>query len=527
MARTQIAFDDFNRAGTALGSNWTTMNTAVGGDVLIDSSVKFKGQFGLQADSNRASARWSGAGTFSADQYSECRLEGLTGAPYGATTSVGVVCRASGSAGTRTFYSFTMIPATPGAYETSLEKCVNGTRTVLYAGTVAWVLNDLISLEVEGTTIRACRNGTALGGSFTVTDASISTGAPGVIASGATIFGDDWTGGDVTAPAAAPTFTGTIPTLTGVQGAALAAQSPTIASYFTGTGITYTVSPALPSGLSISSSTGVISGTPSADTDWSGAVTATNSGGAQASNTFAITIAATAPTLSSSTKSTPTSTTAVVGCTTDTGNGTMRAVLTLDSAAPSVAQVKAGQNAAGSSATTVIPTALTISSAGAKVFPAASVVSGTTRYGWIVHTNSDGADSAVLSLGVLYPGTGRPVADVSVAGWAPSTGSDVFAVLDEDAESDADFVTSPALSGTATTATMTLDKAYPAGTYSVKVRASVDSGAGTLRVRMLSGADASVGVTADQAITTTPTTYTLPVTVSADAIRIRVEVLSA
>lgn len=110
----------------------------------------------------------------------------------------------------------------------------------------------------------------------------------------ASVFG----GGSVSAGAAAhpvtrvaaPTFTGAIPTLTGTQGAALAVQSPTIASYFTGTGITYTVSTALPSGISINSSTGVISGTPATDTDWSGTVTATNGGGAISSNTFAITI---------------------------------------------------------------------------------------------------------------------------------------------------------------------------------------------------------------------------------------------
>lgn len=97
----------------------------------------------------------------------------------------------------------------------------------------------------------------------------------------------------VTLPAAAtPVFSGTIPTLTGTQGSALAVQSPTIASYFSGSDITYTVSTALPTGLSISSTTGVISGTPSTDTDWSGYVTATNSGGAVNSNTFAITIAA-------------------------------------------------------------------------------------------------------------------------------------------------------------------------------------------------------------------------------------------
>lgn len=90
----------------------------------------------------------------------------------------------------------------------------------------------------------------------------------------------------------APTFTGTIPTLTGTEGVALAAQSPTIASYFSGAGITYTVSTALPAGLSINSGTGVISGTPSTGDDWSGYVTATNGGGSDDSNTFPITISA-------------------------------------------------------------------------------------------------------------------------------------------------------------------------------------------------------------------------------------------
>lgn len=97
---------------------------------------------------------------------------------------------------------------------------------------------------------------------------------------------------DYTAGVSAPVFSGTIPTLTGTQGVAMAAQSPTIASYFTGTGITYTVSTALPAGLSINSGTGVISGTPSTGDDWSGYVTATNGGGSDDSNTFAITISA-------------------------------------------------------------------------------------------------------------------------------------------------------------------------------------------------------------------------------------------
>lgn len=232
------------------------------------------------------------------------------------------------------------------------------------------------------------------------------------------------------------------------------------------------------------------------------------------------------PELSVPTKNTPTSATAVVGATVDVASGTLYAVLTLDNSAPSVAQVKAGQDSAGSSATTVAPTPLTITSAGAKSFAAATVVAGTTRYGWIV-LESGGNDSTVLAVGAVYPGTGRPVTDVSVAGWTPTGAASAAAALNEDSPgNDAEYITSPALSGVASTASMTLDKTYPAGTYSIKVRAGVDAGAGNLVVRLLNDSDVSQGVTANQALNTTPTTYTLSITTTGEATRIRVEVTS-
>lgn len=232
------------------------------------------------------------------------------------------------------------------------------------------------------------------------------------------------------------------------------------------------------------------------------------------------------PELSVPTKSTPSSTTAVVGATVDLAAGTLYAVLTLDNSPPSAVQVEAGQDSAGSSATTVAPAALTITSTGAKSFAAATVVSGTTRYGWIVHKNG-GVYSTVLATGPMYPGTGRTVSDVLTAGWTASTGSNLAAMLDEDVADDADYITSPTLSGSASVAEFALDKTYGAGTYSIKVRASVNVGAGTLRVRMLNGSDVSQGVTSDQAINTTPTTYTLPITITGDATRIQIEVLAA
>lgn len=109
----------------------------------------------------------------------------------------------------------------------------------------------------------------------------------------------------------APTFSGPIPSFTGTVGIAFAAQSPTLASYFTGLSIVYTVSTALPTGLSIDSDTGVISGTPSVTASWSGTVIATNSGGSQASNSFGITINPPAPTVTTQ----PSSASAIEGTT--------------------------------------------------------------------------------------------------------------------------------------------------------------------------------------------------------------------
>lgn len=210
MARTQIATDDFNRASLGT-SDWAQMNTGLAGDVQTDSSIRIKGQYGTQPTDQKPTARWIGAGTFSNDQYSSLRL--TAGPAGGSQAAVGVAVRASGSAGTRTFYEF-FVDGLASNYNTTLSKWVNGTRTVLHTSTgVSWASNDLISIEVEGTQVRGCKNGTPLGGSFTLTDASISSGAPGVVAASNGFNGDDWEGGDVTAPASAMSGDGVLSNL--------------------------------------------------------------------------------------------------------------------------------------------------------------------------------------------------------------------------------------------------------------------------------------------------------------------------
>ena len=49
----------------------------------------------------------------------------------------------------------------------------------------------------------------------------------------------------------------------------------------------------------------------------------------------------------------------------------------------------------------------------------------------------------ITALSLEVPGqVARPVADVSAGGWTPSTGSDLYATLDEIAASDADYSSS-------------------------------------------------------------------------------------
>lgn len=207
--------------------------------------------------------------------------------------------------------------------------------------------------------------------------------------------------------------------------------------------------------------------------------------------------------VSAPTKSTPTATSAIVGFTTDIAAGTAHAVLTLTNNQPSIAQIKAGQDHTGSSATTVSPADLTITSAGVKNFASVAVVSGTTRYGWIVH-EANGIDSAVLATGPMYPGTGRPAAGVTASGgWTASTGADLGAVMAEDAPgSTAEFMSTPTLTGSFQDKDIPLTQPYPPGTYNnLRFSARNVGGAATARVSLLNAAGAVLATSGDQALT--------------------------
>lgn len=105
----------------------------------------------------------------------------------------------------------------------------------------------------------------------------------------------------------------------------------------------------------------------------------------------------TAPTLSAATITSITSTTAVLGATTDEANGTLYVVVSTSNTAPSAAQIIAGQIHTGSAAT--FAGNLAISSTGAKTITATGLASVANYYAHFTHRDAASNSSAVLSSG--------------------------------------------------------------------------------------------------------------------------------
>ena len=196
MARTTVATDDFNRA--SLGADYAQINTGLGGNVSINSSIRVQGQYATQPVDDKATARRI-TETFSDDQFASMAITNIND-DVGVTNKVGVAVRVgSATDGSKNLYEVVVTSGAVGDKTISLNKWVAGTRTVLHSGTAAFTNNDLIELEVIGTTLTVCKNGTALGGSFTQTDSSLTTGKPGIVVGSTNTYGDSATFGDVTA----------------------------------------------------------------------------------------------------------------------------------------------------------------------------------------------------------------------------------------------------------------------------------------------------------------------------------------
>jgi len=147
-----------------------------------------------------------------------------------------------------------------------------------------------------------------------------------------------------------------------------------------------------------------------------------------------------------------------------------------------------------------------------------------STFGTPAGTTTDGI-SAYVTYNLAGSLPTNPGSDVTIFGWVPTPAGSCAAAIDESgAANDTDYVTSPDLRAAADPLRMTLAGAVLAGTVNVAVRASVNSGTGNLTVRFFDAGGSQVGVTSPQALTTTPTTYNLPVTLSGTATQVQIEV---
>jgi hypothetical protein len=212
MGRTAIATDDFTGDGPALGANWANLNTNWV-TVSKTGGIVYGAQTGSPTGSTEGAARWVGAGTFTDDHYSSIVLTNLTN--NGTDYVMGVCVRATaGTDSTRDYFLAFVVHSGGGpTYTTKLAKIVNGSYTEIHSASVTWTATDRLELEVSGASgsivLTVCKNGTALGGSFSqtgLTEAALTSGgAPGVIATGTSaIQGDDWEGGSYTADSGDP-----------------------------------------------------------------------------------------------------------------------------------------------------------------------------------------------------------------------------------------------------------------------------------------------------------------------------------
>lgn len=223
MARSKIAEDLFDRADGVIGADWSYIRLSS----FQPTAPSITGQRVRPhaAGSNYQVMRWNGAGTFSDDQYAKVSIENFTfqSADYRA----GVVVRCSADTDANAdYYAFWVQDDGGASSRTSkLVKVVNGALTELDSRVGAWASDDTVSLEVEGTTLRAYKNDVEL---FSVDDPDITTGKPGfLVAGGPSARADNWEGGDVVAGGATRNVAGANSTQsnTSTQGAITIAES--------------------------------------------------------------------------------------------------------------------------------------------------------------------------------------------------------------------------------------------------------------------------------------------------------------
>jgi hypothetical protein len=190
------AADDFNRANGALGGSWTAM---ADGAMTISSQAVAGGNSGQSGDTRTAE-------TYTSNQYSQVQVTStqLTGGQW-----IGPAVRSQNS-GLNLYLGIYFW--NNGSPQLRLYKRISGSFTQLGSSypTSGLAAGTTLGLTANGSTISFLLNGSPV---ITVTDTSLTGGAPGIMAFG-TPMADNWAGGNITG-GASYTIGGTVSGLTG------------------------------------------------------------------------------------------------------------------------------------------------------------------------------------------------------------------------------------------------------------------------------------------------------------------------
>lgn len=205
MARTSIATSAFTGTNNTEPAGFTALNSGDGALTIDTNRIESSTSFG-STDAN--DSRWTGAGTFTANQYAKITVTGISNP--GGINKMGVVLRASADTGTgRDLYRVYYLEDNTSAIV--IQKILNGTPTQLNSTNVgAFANGDTVEGEIEEitgtTTIRSYRNGTLVATVTDTTSPITAIGAPGIcggIGFGPGLFGDDWEAGNLGSAAVA------------------------------------------------------------------------------------------------------------------------------------------------------------------------------------------------------------------------------------------------------------------------------------------------------------------------------------
>lgn len=176
------ATDDFNRADNAasIGANWTVQ--VDGFRILSNETLAING-------ASRQFVFWN-ADAFGDDQYSQFVIKNDGSGVAGPSV------RASATTPNENCYYVFARDSSQG--DTHIFKRVAGSDTSLASASLAWAVNDVIKLGVEGVnpgTLTVYKNGVAT--ALTTTDSDLDSGSAGMFSNGGVMFMDDWEGGNV------------------------------------------------------------------------------------------------------------------------------------------------------------------------------------------------------------------------------------------------------------------------------------------------------------------------------------------